>query len=461
MAHASPRRLPRLLVLAAVVLLAALAFAAQAPAGGSSYDPDWIKHWTPPSGDRFAGGHLARAATGDLYVGGEVTRGASAQTDWLVARYTAAGQRKWVHAFVGPSGDDTFYAIAADAHGNVIAVGEVSTAAHGTDWMVVKWSRAGKRVWKRQIDGTAHEYDSAKDVVVASNGAILVTGSVSRTGTSGDGLTVKYSPGGRVLWSKYYDDAEHNWDQLLAMALDAKDRVYVTGFDYATARANDCLLIRYSPGGHRDWVRRWGDPVALKHETGFDVAVRGSYVAVAGMTISDPVSWAHRGLTLKYSTAGTFKWARTYVDDDPTLDAQWSHVGIDGTGRVAVAGYAAVSPAPGDAAWVTTVYSSVGTPAPVMEIQGDPAIGGNYVRDLRMTATGRVYEVGCRGYSASGMDLYVIALRYDGTQLWGSSINDPVGANDYAFGVVTTSKAVYVGGTMYQDLVLLKYKPMP
>ena len=460
MPQVSRHRLPRLLVVAAVALLVALAFAAEAQAGGSSTPPLWTRHWTPPSGQRFDGGYLARAATGDLYVGGEITRGASSQTDWLVARFTAAGQRKWVHSFAGPSGDDTFYAIAADAGGNVIAVGSVSTAAHGTDWMVVKWSRAGRRLWKKQIDGTAHGYDSAKDVVVGADGSIYVTGVVRRTSTFDDGLTVKYSAGGRVLWSKYYDGHDHGNDGLLAMALDAKGRVYVTGFDYATGRANDCLLMRYSPSGHWDWVRRWGNTSVLGHEMGFDVAVRGSYVAVAGMTTGDLFSSsATCGLTLKYSTAGTLKWERTSTDDDPTLDAAWEHVGIDGKGRVAVGGYAAVSAAPSDFAWVTTVYSSGGHAAPVMEMQGDPTVGGNYVRDLRMTAVGKVYETGCLGYSLSGLDMYTIALRYDATPLWAGIINDTVGANDYGLGVVTTSKAVYVGGTMYQDLVLLKYKP--
>jgi hypothetical protein len=460
MAQVSRRHLPRLLVLAAVALLVALAFTAEALAGGSSTPPIWTRHWTPPSGDRFDGGYLARAATGDLYVGGEITRAPSNQTDWLVARYTSAGQRKWVHAFAGPFGNDTFKAIAADAKGNVIAVGDVSTAAHGGDWMVVKWSRAGRRLWKRQIDGTAHGFDSANDVVVATDGSIYVTGGVVRTGTSGDGLTVRYSAGGHVIWSRYVDGAEHSGDRLLAIARDAKNRVYVTGWDYALSRADDCVLVRYSPSGHRDWLRRWGDDVTLKHDIGSDVAVRGSYVAVAGTTIGDPVGWHTSGLALKYSTAGVLKWARSYANDVPTRDADWSFVDIDGKGRVAVGGYAQVSATPGDGAWATTVYFSNGNPAPVQKLQGEVA-GGSRILALRMTAAGRVYETGYLGYTASSLDLYVIALRYTGAPLWGSIVKTAAYAPDLGYGIVPTSKAVYVGGKMYKDLVLLKYKPTP
>jgi len=458
MAEVSHRRWPRLLVVAAVALLVALAFAAEAQAGGSSTPPLWTRHWTPPSGDRFDGGHLARAATGDLYVGGVITRGGSGQTDWLVARYTSAGVRKWVHAFAGPSGDDDLNAIAADARGNVIAVGVVQTAAHDTDWMVVKWSRAGKRLWKKQVDGTAHGSDGAVDVVVASNGSIYVTGSVRRTGTSDDGLTVKYSPGGHVLWSKHYDGAEHGSDGLIAIARDAKDRVYVTGYDHAAARADDCLLVRYSAGGHRDWVRRWGDPVALKNDMGYDVVVRGSSVAVAGWTDADPVSWARSGLALKYTTAGTLRWERRCANDDPTRDAEWEFVGIDGKGRVAVGGSVVLSAAPSDYAWSTTVYSSDGAIGPVLKRSGD-TVGGNRMFDLWMTAAGRVYETGRLSFAANGLDLYVLALRYDGAQLWNSYVRTAGYAPDYGFGIVPTSKAVYVGGTMNRGLVVLKYRP--
>jgi hypothetical protein len=446
-------------VLTTVALLFALAVTAEVRAGGSSRDPLWTKHWTPPNpGTLSSGGHLARSATGDVYSGGEITRLSTGHLNWLVARYTSAGTRKWVRTFAGRFSDAYFHAIAADANGNVILVGGVMTATHAQDWMVVKWSRAGKLLWKRQVDGTAHDVDVAEDVVVGTDGSIYVTGSSTGAGTSQDGLTVKYSPSGHVLWSKVYDGAEHNADAFFAIARDAKNRVYVTGYDYATGRANDCLLIRYSPGGHRDWLRRWGDPAVAKHDVGLDVAVRGSYVAVAGSTMADPATWSQSGLALKYSTAGTLKWHSAFANADPALDALWLFVDIDAKGRVAVGGLADLSPSPYDVAWTTTVYTAAGVAAPVQTLQGDRA-SGNYINDLRMTAAGTVYETGSLGYTASNCDLYVIALTHDGAPLWGSRINGATSVNDFGFGVVPTSTGVFVGGLMGVDLVLLKYKP--
>ena len=446
-------------MLIAVALLVTVAVAAASKAGGVSKSPIWTKRWTPSIGDSLSsGGHLARSATGDVYSGGELTRLGTGHLDWLVARYTSAGKRKWVRTFAGPFSDAYFQAIAADADGNVIVVGGVMTATHAQDWMVVKWSRAGKRLWKRQLDGTAHGVDVARDVVVGTDGSIYVTGSVTGAGTSEDGLTVKYSPGGRVLWSKVHDDAEHNSDGLFAIARDAKNHVYVTGYDYATGRANDCLLIRYSSSGHRDWVRRWGDSLVLKHDAGYDVAVRGSYVAVSGSTMADPATWSQSGLALKYSTAGVLKWERAFSNPDPALDAQWLFVDVDRKGRVAVGGLADLSASPYDLAWTTTVYTAVGVAAPVQKLYGDGA-SGNYINGLRMTAAGRVYETGGLSYTAGYMDLYVIALRPDGTPLWGSLISGAAGLDDIGHGIVPTATGVFVGGKIDQDLALLKYTP--
>jgi hypothetical protein len=357
-----------------------------------------------------------------------------------------------------PSGDLSVNAVAADAAGNVIVVGSVETTAHARDWLVAKWSRGGKLLWKRQLDGTAHGQDGAKDVAVAADGSIVVVGTLDNAGTNDDGLIVRYSPRGKVLWKRLVDGAEHSSDALLAVALDKAGYAYAAGYDYATARANDALLIRYGPKGHKMWTRRWGDPVALKHDSFSDVAVRGGYVAVAGITENDPAGWENRGLAAKYATAhGALKWVRPSANPtDPAREAEWGFVGIDSKGRVATAGWAATSAVPGEGEWVTTVYSAAGAAGVVQTMQGDLPTG-NYPGALLSTAGGTVYVTGCLAYSATSLDLYTMALSSAGVPKWGSLVGDPVGANDLGHGLAATSKAVYVGAAYYQSLALVKY----
>ena len=452
--------LPTLLL--AVVALPVVSTVAGAEALAASRAPLWQKQWRPAGGDGFGGAHLARAGTGDLYVAGPLYRLASSQVDWAVARFTAAGTRKWVRTLAGPyNGNDALSAVAADAAGNVVAVGQVATGSLSTqsDWMVAKWNRAGKLLWKRQTDGSGHGYDLAKDVVAGADGSFYVVGQMDRVGESDDGVIVKYSALGKTLWSRYIDAPEPGSDKLNAVALDAKGNAYVTGHDYDGSRAHDVVLARYSPSGHTDWFRRWGDQTALNHDQGSSIAVRGSVVAIAGVswTIFPPNVWVDRGLALKYTTSGVLKWSRIRANDSPSLRAAWDLVGVDGSGRVAVAGPRVTSAGvPTPLSWVTTVYSSSGTAGVVQQLQGALDYY-NLAADLDSTAGGGVYETGSLGSATKGRDLSVVAMRAGGTLAWTS--RPTLSGGSAGGGIVATSTAVYVAGNAGSSMILLKYRP--
>ncbi len=449
-----------LIVAAAVALPTVAATAAIAQAGGSSRPPVWLHHWAPAGTDFFLGTGLARSATGDLFVAGNLYNSASGHYEWCVSRYTDSGSRKWVRTLATSAGDDSVYAVAADAAGNVIVAGSVQTATHDRDGLVAKWSRSGKLLWKRQLDGTSHGVDYLKDVAVAPDGSTVAVGTQNDTTTNDDGVIVKYAPTGKLLWKHLYDGAAHGSDAFTAVALDTAGNAYAAGYDYAPARADDALLIRYSPKGHALWTRHYGNSVALKHEWFSDVAVRGNYVVAAGITESDPVSinWEDRGLLIKYkTTTGSRQWTRQFVNPtNPLFDAEWTLVGIDGKGRVAVAGDCATSSTTGDEAWATTVYSAAGVAGPLQTEQGSFA-QGNRPTALVSTAGGTVFETGYLANTTTSQDLYTLALRSTGAPLWGSMIDDSHHANDDGCGLATTSKAVYVGATYYTDLALAKY----
>jgi hypothetical protein len=453
-------RLRVFIVLLAAVLLAAALSAAGAQAGGSSRPPKWLKQWTPAGTNLFEGGDLARAATGDLFVAGVRYRSSAGHYDWCVARYTESGVRKWVRTLATANSDHQVSAVATDTAGNVIVVGSVQTATHGVDWLVGKWSRGGKLLWQRQRDGTAHGPDNAKAVAVAADGSIVVVGSLGNAGTHDDGLIVKYSPNGKLLWQQRVDGPTHGSDAFTAVALDAAGNAYAAGYDYTAARADDALLIRYSAKGRQLWKRRWGDPVGLKHEWYSSVAVRGGYVAAAGITENDPnaANWENRGLLVKYATArGTLKWARTFENPtDPLREADWNFVGIDARGRVAAAGWVATSAVPGEGAWATTVYSAAGVRGSLQTMQGTLA-NGNRPRALLSTAGGTVYVTGSLADSGTALDLYTVALGVTGVPKWGSVVDDAMHASDVGFGLAASSTALYVGGQSYRSLVVLRY----
>jgi hypothetical protein len=272
---------------------------------------------------------------------------------------------------------------------------------------------------------------------------------------------MRLSARGKVLWTRYIDGPQHGSDVLQAVATDKAGNAYVTGHDYDGGRADDAIVGRYTPNGARSWLRRWGDTVELIHDRGSDISVRGSAVAVVGVsqTKFNPSLWVDRSLALKYTTSGVLRWVRVRPNSNATMWAEWRSVGVDAYGRVAIAGTSQTwggSPIP--TAWVTTVYSAAGGEGAVQLLQGDVQYH-NFLRVIASTAAGRAYATGGFGSAASSTDLGVVALRPNGTVSWKSVMDTPAGARDVGEGLVTTSTAVFVAGNSSRSMVLLKFKP--
>ncbi len=447
------------LVSALLVSLAALCLAALvvSDARAASRAPLWIREWTPPRSDAVTTVRLARSATGDLYVAGQLFRRDDRQFDVVVARFTTDGARTWVRTLGGPSSEQV-RSLAADDDGNVAVVGLVATGSawSDTDWFVAVWNRAGKLKWQHQVDGSAHGYDSAWDVVAGSDGSFYVVGQRNRVGHSDDGVLVRYSPRGKALWTRYVDGAFHGSDGLYAVAHDAKGNIYATGYEYDAG-----ILTRYRRDGTRDWLYTWDEDPSSSYDSGRDLAVRGSVLAVAGVSAAQSASGAlvDRAVTLRYATSGARRWSRLRANDTPSLPTSWSLVDVDGAGRVAVAGLAGTDPLDSaSSAWITTVYSAGGDPGALHTLQGD-AVSNNYPAGLASAADGSVYETGSTGSLIATQSLFVVAVGQDGAERWTSRPIDPALMPSEGGGIVATPNAVYVAGRAGAGMVLLRYRP--
>src|ERR1043166_2361129 len=84
--------------------------------------------------------------------------------------------------------------------------------------------------WVRRIDGPIHGNDHAHDVRIDSAGNIIVTGWIETATGNEDCHTIKYSPGGDVLWESTYAGSATGTDYGYALTLDPSGNVYVAGF---------------------------------------------------------------------------------------------------------------------------------------------------------------------------------------------------------------------------------------
>jgi hypothetical protein len=142
---------------------------------------------------------------------------------------------------------DQPFDLALDAQGNAYVVGHSEALSTLFDYLVVKFDPAGQQVWTRTYDGGGGQFDEAAAVSVDGSGHIYVTGgAVLQAGQPSDFATLKYGPGGTLLWTVVYDSPAHDLDAASQMEVDNVGNIHVAGESYGTGTQSDFLLVKYA-----------------------------------------------------------------------------------------------------------------------------------------------------------------------------------------------------------------------
>ena len=438
-----------LVILAALMLmLLAAPIASAATAPGTLV---WRGVWNARTPGVVTNVHVTKAPTGDIYVACSILRLVSDGYDVIVARYRPDGTRKWVHAWSrGVDVDEWVEGIAADRDGNLVVCGWFSGGRAGTpDWFVVKFGRGGDRLWTKTVAGLAGGDDRALDVTVNRAGRIYVTGSVTKSAGGKDWRIAKLAPNGATLWARSYAGPEGLDDLPSAMALDADGNVYVTGFEGTVMQTRRNLVtLKYTPLGGRSWARVLD---VGRDESGRDIAVRRSGVAVAGRTV-DVAGVDHDALAVRYTRAGSLvTWS---AFDGPVAGADhFTCAGIDGVGRSVFGGFVTnelVSQRDGDLQWV----EAGGATGLDWGWSGDAA-GDDQVADLYLAYDGTLWATGWVDTITGGRDVMTCSLGWNAAYRWDDRWATL--AEDAGDELAVTSSGVYVAGRRGNDLLLLKY----
>ena len=209
----------------------------------------------------------------------------------LLLRYSSAGKLysstdisfltfrdRITNVFASPNGDTslvgTFYSEDGES---------------GSTWIVQRFDPKGALLWSDSYTGTRQNGDNvATDSAIDAQGNLIVAGSETDRGTSGDTTNLvlrKYSPTGSVLYTSIYEDAINPDDASSpsAMILDPGGSAYVVGqlTDY---NSYTTLLLRVKPDGGLKWARHYsvsGDgynafPTAVALDHSGDVVIAGN-----------------------------------------------------------------------------------------------------------------------------------------------------------------------------------------
>jgi hypothetical protein len=165
----------------------------------------------------------------------------------LLIKYSSAGLPMWTNCVTGG-------AVAIDDSGNIyVADTSLGAGNSSLDYLTVKYSSAGVPVWTNRYDGPGSWYEEPKAITLDASGNVYVTGNALNLNTSldarySDVLTVAYSSGGALLWTKRFNGPANETDWAQAVAADASGNIYVRGFSQtgdSAAYYYDLATIKY------------------------------------------------------------------------------------------------------------------------------------------------------------------------------------------------------------------------
>jgi hypothetical protein len=366
--------------------------------------PLWVAAYDGPGHGPDAATSVAVSPAGAIYVAGQATRAGS--RDFVLLKYSSAGKLLWQRFCGGTAGPDKAAALVLDRSGNLLVAGWVSARGHGADAALAKYTPAGKRLWLRTWDGAAHQADKGADVAVDRGGNAVVVGSTGLARSSQTAaLLLRYSASGELRWVRRQSSGTHG-DALAAVALGANGDVFAGGHTRLPGTGVDALLVKYAATGTYRW--KW---IAIGMQDGRDevadvVVDSGGWVHAAGSTVA--LGTHSDGLVMSCTPGGLSRSLKVY-DGGSYLADSFQTIACNAAGDVFVGG-STTSAAGVTAAVVARYARDLSQRLWLTTYKGTVDGSGNRVAGLALT-TGGVYATGTVIDAVTGPDLALTKLQ--------------------------------------------------
>jgi hypothetical protein len=177
--------------------------------------------------------------------------------DIYIVKYDAQGVLAWSYLRNGTGQFPHDYGqdVATDAQGNVYAVGTLwetdSAGGAAVKAIVVKLDLAGRVIWEQTYLPPAALSAFGRTIALDASGNVFVGGSVTSGSYPGglDYLTLKYSPSGARLWAQRYNGPGDSADEIADLATDSDGDIVVTGGSFGGFDTfADIATLRYING---------------------------------------------------------------------------------------------------------------------------------------------------------------------------------------------------------------------
>lgn len=350
--------------------------------------------------------------------------------------------QEWVARYERPSGSSGIAnKMALDKVGNCYVLG--NTNANGGEIVLIKYNLSGDTVWTRKYQGSA-----TVALISDSLGNVYVTGYVGPTFGPYDIITIKYNPQGVQQWIKTYDNGGNEESRDIAM--DNAGNIYVNGI-----AGNESLVIKYNSEGDTIWTRKYTEP-GFRFPSLTITLDKYQNVYIGGGKINISLG-TQNYYTLKYDSAGVFKWAASYSLGGVSA---LSKVKVDQNLNVYVTGRSNISK------MLTIKYDSAGAEQ-WQRIYDGPGSGGELASDMVIDNLGNIIITGASSGTGTGsFDYLTIKYNSKGDSLWVKRYNGTGNGNDEAYSLeLDDSNNVYITGRSIGnftgwDYVTIKYNSL-
>lgn len=200
---------------------------------------------------------------------------------------------------------------------------------------------SGDLIYAKRI-GTATSPAGSWSVAAGADGATIVAGwKWSATLDTYLPMVAKYSVSGERLWLRTYTEFEAGTAD--AVAVDANGNIYVAA-TVGTGDALNIVLVRYGSAGTFKWARTYNGPAGLVDYVEALVIDPAGNVIVVGQSQATADDWGC--VALKYDKLGTMLWAEPARFDPDPMDPNAGNIWVsdaarDAGGNIYVAGSSA------------------------------------------------------------------------------------------------------------------------
>lgn len=326
---------------------------------------------------------------GNVYICGTYYKNSTDSNNAIVIKYNTAGTHKWTQTFNGAGSRHDGLAAVQVAGNAVVTVGTTwKNSTNKFDYLAIRYDSSGNQIWSQTWDhnnlndvavnlwnngtkvyiaggaqsavttykygvvnvkasdgsvqgstvtgGTAFGFDQLTDIQMDQSGFIYLTGGVINTGTVYDIKTVKLDTALNIIWSATYASSGAYNDVGTGLAIDQVGNVIVTGYRTSSTSGQDYVTVKYSSAGTQRWAVTWDGGLNLQ-DSATAIVVNPTDTNKIYVTGSSWNGTSKDYWTLKYDGAGNLKWDigfnNTYNTDDRATS-----IALDTLGNVIVAG---------------------------------------------------------------------------------------------------------------------------